>query len=164
MIVGVLRYLLMLPIFALATVATYILAPFLVLFQKDGWLPNWCWWFQTWDNSLDGDNGWQTEHRPWLNTPYYQLNSVQVWVCRFMWLWRNPAYGFAYKLAPQADYTLTTYGHNNNILYVANTGWFFWNGKVGVSENYDFNWLIGWKLPYPDRPSPICCTMRFVKP
>jgi len=164
MIAGVLRYLLMLPIFILATIATYVLVPFLVLFQKDGWLPKWCWWFQTWDNSLDGDNGWQTEHRPWLSTPYAQLSGWQVWVCRFMWLWRNPAYGFAYRLGPQSPFILTTYVYSDYaVLHVANTGWFFWNGQIEVSENYYFNWLIGWKLPYPDRPSPICCTMRFIK-
>jgi len=165
MIRGILRYLLMLPIFILATIATYVLVPFLVLFQKDAWLPSWCWWFQTWDNSLDGDNGWQTEHRPWLDVPYNLLSGWQVWVCRFMWLWRNPAYGFAYRLGPQTPFTLTTYAYSNHaVLHVANTGWFFWNGQIGVTDAYDFNWLIGWKLPYPDRPSPICCTMRFVKP
>ena len=160
---GILRYLIYLPLFILATIATYILAPVLVLFAKDGWLPSWCWWFQTWDNSLDGDIGWQTEHRPWLDTPYSELNSVQLWVCRFMWLWRNPAYGFAYKLAPRADYVLTSTEYDNSVLYAADTGWFFWNGDLPVSETYKFNWLIGWKLPYPDRPSPICCTMRFKK-
>ena len=163
MTLGILRYLTFLPLFILATVATYVLVPFLVLFQKDGWLPNWAWWFQTWDNSLDGDNGWQFEHRPWLDVPYADLNSVQLWVCRFMWLWRNPAYGFAYKLAPRADYVLTSTAYEHSVLYVADTGWFFWNGDMPVSETYNFNWLIGWKLPYPDRPSPICCTMRFKK-
>lgn len=165
MTLGILRYMLYLPLFILATIATYILAPVLVLFAKDGWLPNWCWWFQTWDNSLDGDIGWQTEHRPFLDKHYVDLNAWQVWVCRFMWLWRNPAYGFAYKLAPNAPFTLTTYPLGNYaVLHVANTGWFFFNGSVEAFGDYDFNWLIGWKLPYPDKPSPICCTMRFIKP
>ena len=164
MTLGILRYLLYLPLFILATIATYILAPVLVLFAKDGWLPSWCWWFQTWDNSLDGDNGWQFEHRPFLNIfPYRSLSSFQRWVCRFMWLWRNPAYGFAYKLAPNASFTLETKLYEHSVLCIADTGWFFWNGDLPVSETYKFNWLIGWKLPYPDRPSPICCTMRFVK-
>lgn len=163
MILGILRYMLYLPLFILATIATYILAPVLVLFQKDDWLPPWCWWFQTWDNSLDGDNGWQTEHRPWLNIPYADLSIFQLWVCRFMWLWRNPAYGFAYKLAPQTVCEFTTKVYNHSVLDISEKGYFFWNGDLPVFGEYAFNWLIGWKLPYPDKPSPICCTVRFVK-
>lgn len=68
------------------------LAPVIVLFADDaGWLPNWLYWFQTPDNPLDGDPGWKTENRPYLN----EANKYQRWVNRFHWLWRNSVYGFS---------------------------------------------------------------------
>lgn len=67
------------------------LAPIVVLFaNKDGWLPKWLWWFQTPDNPLDGDRGWQTKK------PYpKEKNRYQRWVNRFSWLHRNKLYGFS---------------------------------------------------------------------
>jgi hypothetical protein len=41
-------------------------------------------WFQTPDNSLDGDAGWEANHS-------------HSWWSRVQWLWRNPFYGFAVK-------------------------------------------------------------------
>lgn len=62
------------------------LAPFLPLFaSENGWLPKWLSWFQTDDNSLDGDSGWKTEH--YVGWPRY--------LKRVLWLYRNPTYGFA---------------------------------------------------------------------
>ena len=56
-----------------------------------GWyLPSWLNWFQTPDNSLDGDNGWRTEHWQWR----YRLRAdLCTYVGRVGWLWRNPGYG-----------------------------------------------------------------------
>ena len=66
-------------------------APFVVLFaDKDGWLPYWLGWFQTPDNSLDGDTGWRTQNMPYRP----ENNKYQRWVNRFHWLWRNKLYGF----------------------------------------------------------------------
>jgi hypothetical protein len=68
------------------------LAPLIVLFADQyGWLPWWLSWFQTFDNDLDGDPGWQTENRPYIN----ESNKYQRWVNRFHWLWRNSCYGFS---------------------------------------------------------------------
>ena len=65
-----------------------LLTPVVVLFASDdGWLPEWLSWFQTPDNSLDGDRGhkerWGTSTEAW---PTY--------VRRVAWLWRNCGYGF----------------------------------------------------------------------
>ena len=65
-----------------------LLTPVVVLFASDdGWLPSWLSWFQTPDNSLDGDRGhkerWGTSTEAW---PTY--------VRRVAWLWRNCGYGF----------------------------------------------------------------------
>lgn len=67
------------------------LTPIVVLFaKKDGWLPNWLYWFQTHDNSLDGDGGWITESRPFLR----ETSRLKRYVNRCFWLWRNSLYGF----------------------------------------------------------------------
>ena len=80
----------------IGTVLTFPLALFIVLFKKDemGWVNNATakavgprliklfTWFQTPDNSLDGDAGWEAKHS-------------HSWWSRVQWLWRNPFYGFA---------------------------------------------------------------------
>ena len=82
----------------IGTVLTFPLAFVVVLFKsdKEGWLDNgtkwgvgprlanWLSWFQTPDNSLDGDAGWEAKHS-------------HSWWSRVQWLWRNPFYGFAVK-------------------------------------------------------------------
>ena len=82
----------------LGTFLTFPLAFIVVLFKsdKEGWsnnatrwsvgprLTNLLSWFQTPDNSLNGDDGFRTLHSP-------------SWWSRVQWLWRNPFYGFAVK-------------------------------------------------------------------
>ena len=82
----------------IGTALTFPLAPFIVLFAKSemGWidnatrkateprLPTWLHWFQTWDNSLWGDDGFKVKHSP-------------CWLSKILWLWRNPFYGFAVR-------------------------------------------------------------------
>lgn len=164
---GILRYLLYAPIHWLLSIISYPMVMVLVLFQQNGWLPTWCWWFQTWDNSLDGDEGWQKEHRPFLTTPYDQLSALQLYYCRFKWLWRNPVYGFERMWLSAKEGSLTKYGEyqegNGNVLYVSDAGYFFWNGDKPLLFGYKVNWLIGWKLTFPDRPIPICTTVRIKK-
>lgn len=159
---AILRYLLYAALHWLLTIISYPLVMVLVLFQQNGWLPVWCWWFQTWDNALDGDIGWRFEHRPWLDIPYANLNSFQLWVCRFVWLWRNPVYGFERKVLAAYPDTITVLSEYPNMLAVSANGYFFWNGERNLWGKR-LNWLIGWKLTYPDRPVPICSTIRFKK-
>ena len=86
-----LKWLAMVPVSIVLTVVAVILAPILPIFAKDGWLPSWLSWFQTPDNSLDGDDGWKTEHWQWR---YKLPASLATYVGRVGWLLRNPAYGF----------------------------------------------------------------------
>jgi len=88
----------------LGTVLTFPLAFILALLKSDqnGWLDNgtkwgvgprlfkWLSWFQTPDNSLDGDAGWQAK-------------NSHSWWSRVQWLWRNPFYGFAVKYLHGTD-------------------------------------------------------------
>lgn len=74
------------------TLLAFIIAPILPFFaSKDGWLPKWLFWFQTPDNSLDGDSGWKNEHWQFR---YKLPNALGTYVGRVGWLWRNPAYAF----------------------------------------------------------------------
>lgn len=66
-------------------------APVVVLFAgEDGWLPSWLWWWQTPDNSLDGDVLWQTERRPFRRNA-----GIYRYVNRIAWLYRNSMNGYA---------------------------------------------------------------------
>ena len=68
------------------------LTPILILLAtKDNKLPAWLSWFDTFDNTLDGDNGWKTKTRPYL----IEANSYQRYINRCRWLWRNSFYGFS---------------------------------------------------------------------
>lgn len=66
--------------------AKFLMCWWLPLFaNKDGWLPRWLFWFQTFDASLDW--GWQGGTFP--------PSLSQHWD-RTKWLFRNSAYGFSY--------------------------------------------------------------------
>ena len=113
-----LKWLLMVPVMLVVTVLTFPLAFVLPFFTVErqgvtengtsgGWgpyLPNWLSWFQTPDNSLMGDIGWQLEHWQWR----YKL---PVWLCTYVgmvgWFWRNPGYGVGVEVldGTNAKYT-----------------------------------------------------------
>ena len=103
-----LLYVVLVPVSLLITLVAVLLAPVFPLFatQQMGWcdnhayqiigprLPSWLSWFQTPDNSLDGD------------ATFERLNPPSYW-SQVKWLWRNPAYSFAmrYLTAPyEASY------------------------------------------------------------
>lgn len=100
-----LKWLCLLPVMLVVTAATFPLAFILPFFAqyREGWhdngniygygyyLPNCIDWFQTPDNSLDGDYGWQHEHWQWR----FKLSAkLATYIGRVGWLWRNPGYGF----------------------------------------------------------------------
>jgi len=87
-----LKYICLVLISLIADILNYFLAPIVVLFaSQEGWLPRWFSWFQTPDNSLDGDNGWQLENRPFK----VEDSSFKKYINRVAWLYRNSVYGFA---------------------------------------------------------------------
>jgi hypothetical protein len=91
----------------------YLLTPIIVLFAKqDCNLPNWLFWFMTHDNTLDGDSGWKTESRPYLN----ESNRYKRYVNRCYWLWRNSLYGFDHSVLGikyQSGDSVQVIGDNN---------------------------------------------------
>ena len=123
-------YIVLVPISLLITLLAIILAPVMPIFatQQEGWqdnagnygvgprLPKWLSWFQTWDNSLDGDATFQV------------ANSPSYW-SKVKWLWRNPAPSFAICTL-SAPYTATYKGDptikdNDN----AKAGWLLVNAN-----------------------------------
>lgn len=83
----VVRWIAYTPISLIFAVVGRLLAPILALFcDKEGWLPSWLSWFQTPDNSCDGDEG----HRE-----RWPLDGIfWTYARRVAWLLRNVSYGF----------------------------------------------------------------------
>jgi hypothetical protein len=148
-------YLILVPVSLVLTLLALILAPVMVLFkvQKMWWcdnhsyqavgpvLPSWLNWFNTPDNTLDGDATFQSQ-----NPPSY-WSSVR-------WLWRNPAYSFALRYL-NAPYTTEVFGDptikdNDN----AKAGWCLvkanglfqlrWVFPIGFSRC--LYWNFGWNI------------------
>lgn len=135
----------------IGTVLTFPLALFIVLFAKDemGWvnnataqtvgprLPKWLHWFQTWDNSLNGDAGFEAAHKP-------------SWWSKVQWLWRNPFYGFAvveFDGSSGMSYLgdLATNETHYGYIFVTGHGLFQWvyTRKLGSKTLYlNFGWNI----------------------
>jgi hypothetical protein len=143
------------PVSLVLTLLALILAPVMVLFkvEKDWWcdnhayramgpvLPSWLNWFNTPDNTLDGD------------ATFEDLNGIG-YKQKVKWLWRNPAYSFALKYIT-APYTTTVNGDstikdNDN----AKAGWclvssnglfqFRWVKPIGFSRCLYCN--FGWNI------------------
>jgi len=118
-----LKWLLMVPAMLVISALTFPLAFVLPLFAEmregpldngtkwgKGWyLPSWLNVFQTPDNSLDGDEGWRTEHWQWrFKLPV----KICTYVGRLGWLWRNPGYGFSVVRFDSAAPVVATYEGN----------------------------------------------------
>lgn len=133
-----LHWLALLPLSLAFTLLAWLLAPVLPLFaSRNGWLPDWLAWFQTPDNSLDGDTGWINEHwqfRYWLPAP------LCTYVGRVGWLWRNPAYGFEWEGPLCADID-----RNAIVIYHGDTSI---QDKPNGKEGYCFTEVVGPERTY----------------
>lgn len=134
-----LRYIILVPINLLATLLAIILSPILPLFSSEdyGWvnngekmafgprLPFWLDWFQTWDNSLDGDATFATQ-----NPPSY--------LSKMKWIVRNPAPSVSLRILSEpfnASYTGDNSIHDNDN---AKAGWVF----VTATDTFQFAFII----------------------
>ena len=148
-------YILLVPVSLLLTLIAVIIAPILPLFASnvsgmvdngtsvrlEPRLPKWLSWFQTPDNSLNGDATFES-----LNPPCY-------W-SQVKWLWRNPAYSFALRYLTSPYYTQVhgdkTIKDNDN----AKAGWCLINANglfqftvvapIGFSRCIYIN--LGWNV------------------
>ncbi len=141
----ILLSLLYIPVYILAM----LLAPMLPAFSRELYgpinnnaaygveprLPKWLSWFDTYhDNSLYGDDGWKTKHYPKLWNSY--LGMV-------LWLWRNPAAGFAKEVLAKPInlsrvYLLDHSGSELNVDKSYNDGWFFISTDSGL---FQYRWV-----------------------
>ncbi len=142
------RWLALVPVSLAASLLNYPLAPVVTLFADEaGWLPRWLSWFQTPDNSLDGDAGWKNEHRWFRDSPKVD-RSWRRWVNRFRWLWRNSMHGFERSVlgfTPAEGFSYLVRGEER----VGNRP--LWNGLVlraainpGVRAAFQFYFVRAW--------------------
>ena len=104
------KWLLILPIHIIVNLGAYLFSWLLAFYNKREYgfidngnsmgcgprLPSWLPWFQTVDNSLDGDPAWQNMqegHWEW-RTKLSSHPCIQNYFGRLGWLLRNPAQGF----------------------------------------------------------------------
>lgn len=156
-----------LPLWFVVTLSAYLLAPILPLFAKSQWgfsdnanamateprLPDWLSWYQTPDNSLWGDYGWQTKHCPEYKTYWGMVK----------WLWRNTAYGFIWhgpvsadihsdaKLVYSGDATISNRPLKPGYFFAKlenPDGSRYWHLYLvmKITDNYCLNVNLGWKL------------------
>ncbi|MDE3023703.1 MAG: hypothetical protein KGI54_17955 [Pseudomonadota bacterium] len=149
MTIAILKYLLFIPLNLFVAVFGRILNPIVVLFANNaGQLPGWLSWFSTLDFSLDGDPGWQTEHRPFKN----ESSRFQRYINRVAWLMRNSTQGFAVNVmgAGKLGYikSYKVYGDplvGNRSLH---NGWLFVTLKNMGYQYFEFYYVRAWSKKY----------------
>jgi len=161
-----LKWLCLLPVMLVVTAATYPLALVLPFFASNqegpidndtGWgvgprLPKWLNLFQTPDNSLDGDEGWRTEHSQWR----FKLPAkLAAYVGIVGWLWRNPGYGVGLVKFDSAGPVVATFTGNQSVndspgvegtchVYAGGLWQFVWVKRV--SETHCIYVNLGWNI------------------
>lgn len=160
-----LKWLLLLPVMLVVTVATFPLAFILPFFatMQDGLinngtdfglgprLPKWLNLFQTPDNSLDGDEGWRTEHAQWR---FKLPKPLCAYVGMVGWLWRNPGYGVGCEVMTGNPIVATFLGNekvNDDPLsegsitvYAQDLFQFTWCKKI--TETKCLYFVFGWNI------------------
>lgn len=135
-------------------VLSLILAPLLPLFAtKEGHLPRWLCWFDTPDNTIDGDAG------------FIKTHPISCYWSRVIWLFRNSAYGFSYSILgaqltevpkvqngniwvgnqPAVSICRKT-GLSGDVLITSGEYWEKYHVSQWGSSNKCNRYRIGWKL------------------
>lgn len=156
------KWLLMVPVMILVTALTFPLAFVLPLFatQQEGLLnnsnayglgprlPKWLSWFQTPDNSLEGDEGWKTEHWQWR---YKLPKPLCAYVGMLGWLWRNPGYGYGVEhISATATYTGNSAVNDSPgvegycLVKAADLFQLVWIKRISANKCFYFN--LGWNI------------------
>lgn len=142
-----LKWLCLLPVMLVVTAATFPLAFILPFFatMQDGLinngtdfglgprLPKWLNLFQTPDNSLEGDEGWRTEHWQWR---FKLPTALAIYVGRIGWLWRNPGYGVGRVVMTGGPITATYTGNKDVNDSPLSEGYIF----VKSQDLFQFTW------------------------
>lgn len=151
------------PASLLMAIVGRLLCPILPFFVgEDGYLPSWLAWFQTPDNSADGDEGHWERHPG--------TDAWSTYKRRVAWFWRNVGYGFDISvLGAQCRITdsLEHYGDELTDNDPLHSGWEIYllkrEGKVIYWQLYfvyAYPWTkkrcirgnLGWKLwDFPEK-------------
>lgn len=116
------------------TILSMVLALVLPMFaSSDGWLPRWLWWFQTADNSLNGD-GNREAGTGWKGAHWQFRYELPTWLCTYVgrvgWLLRNPGYGFDFDvLGFNAGPLMTTQLWGDQLSSDTRDGWYSSSGS-----------------------------------
>lgn len=162
----ILRYLLSVPVFLLACLATFIFGP-LACIPDRATLPRWLIWMQTFDADLD--NYWtHGSYANWLKTRfdqhYYDTHAWLRWYCRVLWLWRNPAYTAALYLGfDQKGLHILDDNDPDDVVWDTFTGpcrlkrtfvnargqeGFLIRQRLYYTERWYVQIILGWKVPW----------------
>jgi hypothetical protein len=175
LIINLFKWLLFVPVSLFAAVFGRLLNPFVVLFANDaGWLPGWLAWFQTPDNSLDGDEGWKTGHRLWRNDADVQSNRFKRYINRCLWLNRNSTMGLSISVMGSKTLGLDAIKsywstgdeltgnrplHNGCVFRVLDGYWcFYW--VRSWNSRYCIRVLLGWKIWCPPMAGKLQYTLN----
>jgi hypothetical protein len=129
-------------------IINYVFAPIIILFAKNGHLPDWLKWFETYDNDLYGGNDWKLMH------PNYK----SYW-CQVLWIWRNPIGTFSYVVAgviPQGPFNITgdrqttntPNGHSGKVFVEGKNCFLWYYIRQWGSSDKCIRIALGWKLFY----------------
>lgn len=152
------RLLILGKLFTLFSVSIAWLLP--LFSNKEGWLPKWLSWFQTPDNSLNGDDGFKSEHRWFRKDSDVDTNRVKIYINQVLWLIRNPSYGFDIDvLGKKPSGTRRVFGDpeiqdqpqgKSGYLFITyDNVWMLYLVKQYGTSNKCFRFRAGWKLANP---------------
>jgi len=181
-------------IFWLLTIMCWITTPIVVLFcRSDGDLPGLLRYWQTWDDSCDASQEVLEEAPEFLRYDWHQKyfsyteeipgtgrtrvytvpypsatwslkERIQRYCCRCLWLWRNPAYGFAFYLLGRTvdcdSITWPVLEDDHRLGYDQtdkglDTAWTCKDDRR-LSSWIRKSWYLGWKIP-PDGHGTMRC-------
>ena len=114
------KYIIFVLVYIIMLIIAALFNPIFVLLRQDSYgrsdndnkhaieprLPKWLAWFDTPDNSLYGDTGWQTIHR---------TKDWNKYLGMVMWLYRNPCAGFCWSVLAQDVPKGTTFTYTGPI-------------------------------------------------
>lgn len=159
------KWFLLLPINWLFVALSYVLTPIVVLFcDEEGELPAFLKYFQTWDDSCYAEQmatesapkllryDWKSKYftaeadipdtgrtrkysvkYPWVT--FSIAERIKRYLCAVLWLWRNPAYGFAfYLLGADVDIDAVRWADIDSA------------ARVGYDQGNKSLWSLAWSL------------------
>lgn len=162
------KWFFMVPAMLVITVLTLPLAPILALLveEREGWHDNntyqdWGWylkpwlsWFQTPDNSIDGDQGWREEHWQWR---FKLPATLSTYVGRVGWLLRNPGYGYGVVTLSTKDLSWIVYSDNYIYIDMGNYFQLRYTKQIGSKQLYcNFGWNIKGLAENPNITTEVC--------